>query len=65
MLASRLGTAMVAALLWPSIAAAQARIDSVAWMQGCRQLTDGDRVVEEHWTSSAQSESIYSSYTDW
>lgn len=42
---------LVAAWLWPSMATAQARIDSVSWMQGCWQLTDGDRVVEEHWTS--------------
>jgi hypothetical protein len=51
MLSGQFGGVIVAVLLWPSLAVAQARIDSVAWMQGCWQLTDGDRVVEEHWTS--------------
>jgi len=45
------GAVLTAALLWPSMTAAEARVDSVSWMQGCWQLTDGDRVVEEHWTS--------------
>ena len=45
---------MVAALFagaWPAPADAQATIDRVAWMQGCWQLTNGDRIVEENWTS--------------
>ena len=31
------------------MAAQQARIEDVAWMQGCWEMTPGDRVVEEHW----------------
>ena len=45
---------MLAAMLagaWPAPADAQAGIDRVAWMQGCWQLTNGDRIVEENWTS--------------
>jgi hypothetical protein len=45
---------MLAALLagaWPAPADAQTGIDRVAWMQGCWQLTNGDRIVEENWTS--------------
>ena len=45
---------MLAALLagaWPAHAVAQATIDRVAWMQGCWQMTSGDRVVEENWTA--------------
>jgi hypothetical protein len=33
-----------------SASAQQARITDVAWMQGCWEMTVGDRVVEEHWT---------------
>ena len=36
---------------WPVAANAQAGIERVAWLQGCWQLTSGERVVEEHWTS--------------
>jgi hypothetical protein len=35
----------------PAHAGAQATIDRVAWMQGCWQMTSGDRVVEEQWTA--------------
>jgi hypothetical protein len=31
--------------------AAAARIDSVAWMQGCWQQKSGDRLIEENWTT--------------
>ena len=36
---------------WQPSAGAQTPIDSVAWMQGCWQLKNGDRVIEENWTS--------------
>ena len=32
-------------------AGAQGGIDNVAWLQGCWQMTNGDRVIEENWTS--------------
>jgi hypothetical protein len=38
-------------IAWQSSAGAQTPIDSVAWMQGCWQLKNGDRVIEENWTS--------------
>ena len=41
--------ALVAA--WPTRAGAQGGIDGVAWMQGCWQMTSGDRVIEETWTA--------------
>jgi hypothetical protein len=41
--------ALVAA--WPTHAGAQGGIDGVAWMQGCWQMTSGDRVIEETWTA--------------
>ena len=47
----RLVVIVSAALACPSVVAGQATIDRVAWMQGCWQLTSGDRVVDEHWTS--------------
>jgi hypothetical protein len=45
---------IVAGLLagaWPMLASAQTTIDHGVWLQGCWQLTSGDRIVEEHWTS--------------
>ena len=43
--------AALAAGAWSAPAGAQTGIDRVAWMQGCWQLTNGDRIVEENWTS--------------
>jgi hypothetical protein len=33
----------------PSLASSQTGIERLSWMQGCWQLTSGDRVVEEQW----------------
>jgi hypothetical protein len=41
----------VAMFVWVVGAAAQTpSIQDVAWLQGCWELRDGDRVVEERWT---------------
>jgi hypothetical protein len=45
---------MILQLLVLSVARAGAQtasIQDVAWLQGCWELRDGDRVVEERWTS--------------
>lgn len=38
-----------AALLTPLTAQAPAGIERVKWLQGCWEMTSGDRVVEEQW----------------
>jgi hypothetical protein len=40
---------LVAALVVALQAAVAPRIDRVAWLQGCWELRNGDRVVEETW----------------
>ena len=48
--------AIIAAMLAAgsaAIAGAASGIEQLAWLQGCWQSVSGDRVVEEHWTSSA------------
>jgi hypothetical protein len=41
------GLAFAVALLLPP--AARAQVDQLAWLTGCWQIAEGDRVVEEQW----------------
>ena len=43
------GVVALVAMLAPSASAQTASIKDVAWLQGCWELRDGDRVVEERW----------------
>ena len=43
------GVVALVAMLAPSAGAQTASIKDVAWLQGCWELRDGDRVVEERW----------------
>ena len=43
------GVGALVAMLAPSAGAQTASIKDVAWLQGCWELRDGDRVVEERW----------------
>ena len=43
------GVVALVAMLAPSADAQTASIKDVAWLQGCWELRDGDRVVEERW----------------
>jgi len=40
---------LLVAMLAPGASAQTASIKDVAWLQGCWELRDGDRVVEERW----------------
>ena len=43
------GVVVLVAMLAPSASAQTASIEDVAWLQGCWEQRDGDRVVEERW----------------
>ena len=43
------GVVVLVAMLAPSARAQTASIEDVAWLQGCWEQRDGDRVVEERW----------------
>ena len=43
------GVVVFVAMLPPSARAQTASIEDVAWLQGCWEQRDGDRVVEERW----------------
>ena len=43
------GVVVFVAMLAPSARAQTASIEDVAWLQGCWEQRDGDRVVEERW----------------
>jgi hypothetical protein len=46
----RIATSITIVMTATSVSAQTASIQDVAWLQGCWEFRDGDRLVEERWT---------------